>query len=159
MALSRLKGIKKTKNTQLKNFKLHAIAVTKNLTEITFERTSANSAALEKAERAIRAAGGYAVITFGTSELTVMTEESSVASVREAVPSEPKVVIPGLVAIGAQFDEKYVPHVGMLYALVQQLAFQNIAIVEFSSTYTELVFYVHAKDMKLAFDTLYEQFM
>lgn len=159
MALSRLKMLKKRTNFHLKQVKLNSINITKNLAEITYERTTATVAALEKTEKEVRQGGGYIVITFGTSELTAMVEEVFLPSVKKSVPASPKVVLPGLVAVGAQFDEKYIPHVGMVYALIQQLTFQNINIIEFSSTYTELVFYLNKKDMKLAFDTLYEQFM
>ncbi|MES2134723.1 MAG: hypothetical protein V4449_00580 [Patescibacteria group bacterium] len=159
MALSRLKTLKKRTNVQLKQVKLDSINITKNLAEITFERTSHNIAALEKVEKEVRSKNGYIVITFGTTELTIIVEENFLPSIKKIMPASPKVILPGLVAVGAQFNENYIAHVGMVYALIQQLTFQNINVVEFSSTYTELVFYLNKKDMKLAFDTLYEQFM
>lgn len=159
MALSRLKTLKKRANVQLKRVKLDSINIAKNLAEITYERTAENISALEKVEKEVRKNNGYIVITFGTSELTVIVEEKFLLDIKHGMPMSPKVILKELVAVGAKFDEGYIPHVGMVYTLIQQLTFQNINVIEFSSTYTELVFYLNKKDMKLAFDTLYEQFM
>ncbi len=159
MALSRLKVVKRRTNTALKNVKLNSVNITKNLAEITFERTAETVRAIEKVEKEIRTEGGYIVITFGATEITLIAETAFIPSIRKQITANPKALIPDLVAVGAQFDEKYVSRVGMVYSLIQQLTFQNISVVEFSSTYTEIVFYIHKKDMKLAFDTLYDQFM
>ncbi|HEY4474004.1 MAG TPA: hypothetical protein VI957_02490 [Candidatus Paceibacterota bacterium] len=159
MALSRLKVGKRLTNARFKAVKLEAIRVIKNLAEITYDKTGENIRALEKAEATLRRDGAFIVATLGTRELTVITEAEQVAVLRRFFPATPKVFVPDIVAVGVEFDEKYVPQVGMFYTLIQQLTFQNINIVEFSSTYTELVFYLHKKDLKLAFDTLYDQFM
>lgn len=159
MALSRLKTLKKRTNVQLKRVKLDSINIAKNLAEITYERTAENISTLEKIEKEVRKNNAYIVITFGTSELTVIVEEKFLSDIKRGMPMSPKIILKELVAVGAKFDESYIPHVGMVYTLIQQLTFQNINVIEFSSTYTELVFYLNKKDMKLAFDTLYEQFM
>ena len=159
MALSRLKVGKRRANAAFKSVKLEAIRVTKNLAELTYDKTGENIRAVEKAEAEVRRSGAFIVATIGTRELTVITEADKVPALRKMFPSPPKVLVPDIVAVGVEFDEKYIPQVGMFYTLIQQLTFQNINIVEFSSTYTELVFYLHKKDLKLAFDTLYDQFM
>src|SRR3989344_3592513 len=159
MALSRLKVGKRRANASFKSVKLEAIRVTKNLAEVTYDKTGENIRALEKAEAAIRRTGGFIVVTIGTTEITVVTESGRVGELRKMFPAPPKALVPDIVAVGVEFDKKYVPQIGMFYTLIQQLTFQNINIVEFSSTYTELVFYLHKKDLKLAFDTLYDQFM
>lgn len=159
MALSRLRLKKRKVNAYLKDIRLTSLNVQKNLAELTYEKTSANVRTLEKAEKEIRYKGAYVVITFGTTEITVLVDVEYAPHIKKSMPAVPKIEIRDLVAVSAQFDEKYIPHVGMVYALIQQLTFQNINIIEFSSTYTELVFYLHKKDLKLAFDTLYDQFM
>ncbi len=159
MALSRLRLRKRKVNAYLKDVRLSALNVHKNLAEITYEKTTANIQALEKAEKEIRQKGAYLVITFGTGEITALVDMEYLSHVKKFIPATVKAEIHDLVAVSAQFDEKYIPHVGMVYALVQQLTFQNINIIEFSSTYTELVFYLRKKDLKLVFDTLYDQFM
>lgn len=159
MALSRLRLRKRKTNAYLKDVRLLALNVHKNLAEITYEKTLANVQTFEKIEKEIRRRGAYVTVTLGTAEITALIDAQYLREVKNAVPFSPKVEIQGLAAVSAQFDEKYIPHVGMVYVLIQQLTFQNINIIEFSSTYTELVFYLHKKDLKLAFDTLYDQFM
>ena len=159
MALSRLRLGKRQVNTKLKTVKLQSINAVKDLSELTYDKTAANMRALEKVERDMRGKGAFMVATFGTTELTIIVEEESTVVVQKLFSVPAKKSIAGLVALGVQFDEKYVPQIGMFYTLIQQLTFQNINIVELTSTYTELVFYLHKKDLKLAFDTLYDQFM
>ena len=159
MALSRLRLHKHRENTRLKSVKLNAINVTKNLVDITFDKTRDNVHSLEKATARIRNANAYIVATYGTTELTVILDQEYERALKRSVGASPIAEIRNLVAIGVQFDEKYIEQVGMVYTLIQQLTFQNVNVVEFSSTNTELVFYVHKRDMKVAFDTLYDQFM
>lgn len=159
MALSRLKFRKRRVNASLKDVRLTALTVQKNLAEISYEKTAENVFSLERAEKELRRRNAYIVITLGTAEITALVDAGSLMIVKKAMRGRPKAEITGLVAIAAQFDEKYIPHVGLVYTLIQQLTFQNINIIEFSSTYTELVFYLHKNDLKIAFDTLYDQFM
>jgi aspartokinase len=159
MALSRLKLPKRKMNAHLKNVKVNSVNVKKGLAEITYEKTSMTIQALKTAEESVRKTNGYIALTFSDSEITVISETRYLDAIKQIAEERPKSEIHDLVAVGVQFDEKYIKHAGMIYALIQQIAFQNINIVELSSTYTELVFYVHTEDMKLAFDTLYEQFM
>ncbi|MEK7063130.1 MAG: hypothetical protein AAB955_00385 [Patescibacteria group bacterium] len=159
MALSRLRVRKHQKNAQLKAVKLSAIRIHKDLAELTYERTAEHTHALEKVSAELRRTSEYCVATYGTSEITLIVARGSEQTVRKAVSARPRAEIRNLVAISVQFDEKYIEQSGMVYTLIQQLTFQNVNVVEFSSTYTELVFYLATKDMKVAFDTLYEQFM
>jgi hypothetical protein len=159
MALSRLKVRKRSANARLKEIKLSALNVHKDLVAVTYEKTAATMRALERAEQEERHNGAYFVTTVGTTEATLLIHAPRAMHLKKLFPTEPKAEIANLAALRAQFDEKYVLSVGMVYTLVQQLAFQNINIVEFSSTYTELALYVNQKDLKIAFDTLYDQFM
>lgn len=159
MALSRLKLPKRKMNAQLKNVRVNSVNVTKGLAEITYEKTGATIHALKAVEETVRKANGHMALTFSASEITAICDVRYLDAIQKKTKEVPKAEIHDIVGVGVQFDEKYIQHSGMIYALIQQIAFQNINIVELSSTYTELVFYVHTKDMKLTFDTLYEQFM
>ncbi|MEN9390384.1 MAG: hypothetical protein RLZZ283_484 [Candidatus Parcubacteria bacterium] len=158
MALSRLRVKKHRTNVALKAIKLDAITMHKGLVELTYEKTVATARAVEKISETFRREGAYVVTTFGTTEITVITESALRDRVERATP-KPKAVVANLAAVAVQFNERYIVQTGMVYTLIQQLTFQNINVIEFSSTYTELVFYLAQKDMKIAFDTLYEQFM
>ncbi|MEK7531276.1 MAG: hypothetical protein AAB573_05425 [Patescibacteria group bacterium] len=158
MALSRLRVKKHRINSALKAIKLDAITMHKALVELTYEKTSASIRAIEKISTALRENGIYVVVTVGTTEVTLITESDERTRVERATP-KPKACVLNLAAVAVQFNEKYIEQAGMVYTLIQQLTFQNINVIEFSSTYTELVFYVEQKSMKVAFDTLYDQFM
>ncbi len=43
--------------------------------------------------------------------------------------------------------------------LLQRVALQNVNLIEISSTYTEIVFYVAEKDTRIVFDTLFHSFL
>ena len=159
MALSRLKLPKKKMDAHLKRVKVNSVNVTKNLAEITYEKTTLTIQALKVVEELVRNKNGYIALTWGASEITVITEMQHLNLIQRGVGKHPKAEIQNLVGVGVGFDKKYIPHAGMIYTLIQQIAFQNINIVELSSTYTELIFYVHTDDLRLTFDTLYEQFM
>lgn len=159
MALSRLKFKKKLKNAELKAVRLNGITMHKSLSEITYEKTSENMHALEDVERSARRSGHYFVAALGVHELTIITNTVTLAGMKKHFPTRPRSVVEDLAAVSVSFDEKYINQTGMVYTLIQQVTFQNINVIEFSSTYTELTFYVKNKDLKLAFDTLYDQFM
>ncbi|MCP4606727.1 MAG: hypothetical protein GY847_40500, partial [Proteobacteria bacterium] len=42
--------------------------------------------------------------------------------------------------------------------LIQQVALQNINVIEVASTATEFNVYVRSKDVRLAFDSIYQRF-
>jgi aspartokinase len=159
MALSRLRVSKHKENTRLKTVRLNELSITKNLTAITYERTSEVMRLHHNAVATLRQGGIFVVSNIGTSEITTMIDADHESILTSSVKQKPKALFGDLVAIHAQFNLRYVEQTGMLYTLMQQLAFQNINVIELSSTYTEIIFFIEKKDMKIAFDTLYEQFM
>ncbi|MEZ5590063.1 MAG: hypothetical protein R3F53_04905 [Gammaproteobacteria bacterium] len=46
----------------------------------------------------------------------------------------------------------------MLYTLLQRVALQNVNLIEISSTYTEIVFFI-AEKIRIVFDTLFQSFV
>ena len=64
-----------------------------------------------------------------------------------------------LAAVGVQFGERYAEVPGMLYMLLQRVALQNVNLVEITSTYTEIVFFVDEADTQLVFDVLFRSFV
>ena len=47
----------------------------------------------------------------------------------------------------------------MLYMLLQRVALQNVNLIEITSTYTEIVFYIDQRDTQTVFDTFFESFL
>jgi aspartokinase len=77
---------------------------------------------------------------------------------REMIREEPVHQHTHLAPVGEQFDRRYARIPGLLYTLLQRVTLQNINLIEISSTYTEIVFYVDEHDTRTVFDTLFQSF-
>ena len=159
MALSRMGKIKEKTVPQLREFHLKNINVYNNLCELTFAKSLGLESSLDRIYRVVQEKGGYITISQSMNEITLIVSRSCGELVKKQIAAETKFEKSHLSALGIQFDPKYVKDIGMLYYLIQQLTLQNINIWEFSSTYTEIIFYVAQKDLRLAFDTIYQRFM
>jgi len=42
---------------------------------------------------------------------------------------------------------------------LQRVALQNVNLIEISSTYTEIVFFIAEEDTRIVFDTLFQSFV
>ncbi len=71
----------------------------------------------------------------------------------------PRRVYRNLAGLGVKFQEAYLETPGLLYQLLQQLALQNINVVEVASTTTEFNIYLDDRDVQLAFESLYNRFI
>ena len=158
MALSRMGKIKNKILPRLQEFYLRNINVYNNLYELTFVKSLKVESSLDRLYLLVQEKGGYITISQSMNEVTIIVSMNCVATVKKLIKSETKFEKKHLAALGIQFDSKHVEAIGMLYYLIQQLTLQNINIWEFSSTYTEIIFYVAEKDLPLAFDTIYRRF-
>ncbi|MBP9718093.1 hypothetical protein KBD59_02235 [Candidatus Gracilibacteria bacterium] len=99
----------------------------------------------------------YLSITEGVHEVTVIVEAANREQFLKNV--KPKKEFSDVAAVSIQFSAQHSETPGFLHFLLQLLTLQNINILEVSSTFTEIVFYMHSKDVKLAFDTFYSSLM
>lgn len=159
MALSRMAKIASHLVPSREKIKLSRLNVYNDLCELAYPKTSASLKHLEKVQALAFKNHGYLTITQGVNEIMIIAESKLEEKVRAIMSSKPIFYEDNLAALGVQFDPKYVWNVGFVYHLVQQVTLQNINILDFSSTYTELFFYLKEKDLRLAFDTIYGQFM
>lgn len=104
----------------------------------------------------VQKSSGYITICEGMHEITVLLEGGHESSVRRCVKQKPKHHLGNLAAIGLSFDEdRYIATPGVIFLMLQQLFLQGINIIEVSSTYSGLTFYVTEEDAKIAFETFY----
>ncbi|MDQ7040844.1 MAG: hypothetical protein Q9M35_07875 [Rhodothermus sp.] len=103
--------------------------------------------------------GGYLTLTEGVNEVTVILEQRHLARAGEMLSVVPRRVYRNLAGLGVKFQEAYLETPGLLYQLLQQLALQNINIVEVASTTTEFNIYLDDRDVELAFESLYNRFI
>jgi hypothetical protein len=152
MSLSRLARSKA--KTRKDNFKINNLTVHYNLFSATFIKSEKNQAFVNKIYSLAHEKNSYLTISYGQGEITIIADEFYLPLVRKEKISEPKSLKPDLVSMGVQFSPDYAVAPGFIFYLMAQIALQNINICEVSSTFTELIFYLHKSDAKIAFETL-----
>ena len=160
MALSRFqRSIKETtRRSQEHDFVVSNIFVNSELAAVTFPNTAATRQQIQATYVRVQKSGGYATVTQGVHELTIILSSKEVKALRESATEKPISVTEGIASLGIAFDRKYAQTPGFFYAVFQQLYLQNINIVEIASTSSELVLYLRENDVRLAFDTLFNRF-
>jgi len=63
-----------------------------------------------------------------------------------------------LAAVGVAFDERYLKVKGILFRLMEEIALQDINVIEIASTATEFSIFLHEEDVQLAFDAIFNRF-
>jgi len=102
---------------------------------------------------------GHRTSSFGTHEITIILPSDNSVALKESIQEKPSFEMSGLTALCIEFSPQYVESPYLLYYLIQQITLQNINVWEMTSTYTEVIFYIEEKDVKLAFSTIYSQFL
>ncbi len=129
------------------------IAVKSGLCEFAFEQTESNRTSLQKLYdmRSI-AATNFFTATYGIGELSIVASEKYRAQVLELFyPQKPKIIADKLCALTVRFAEHYIETPGQTFWLVRKIAIERLNIVEIISTFTELTFLLHEKDINKAF--------
>lgn len=158
MALSRLQKEMAKDAPQREDFNINSIDIHTNLATFTYQKTTQTARAIHKLANSIQSKGGYISLSEGMRETTVIIERENLDVLRKTVTEHSVHTHENISGIGIVFDEKYTRFPGMFYILMQQLLLQNINVIEITSTFTSLVFYIDERDTRLAFDTLYGLF-
>jgi aspartokinase len=155
MNLSRLQSRISKISPKRAQFKVEDITTRSNLTVLTFEKLKLVRQKINEFYKRLEGKNEYISITEGTSEITLVFD----TKLRRLLGGiKPKKEYSNISAIALRFPEKYVNTPGFIYTIVQELALQNINIIEICSTYTELIIYVTKEDTRLTFDTIFDQF-
>lgn len=157
MNLSRLQRKMKGKIEEEK-FEIENVTIQMNLCVMTFFKSEEIREKIERVYHKIQGQKGFMTITQGPTEITVIFEHSFIDLVEKAIPEKPKDRNDKISSISVKFDEKFLQISGLLYVILQQVALQNINIIELTSTGTEMIIYVAEKDAKLTFNTIYNRF-
>jgi len=140
-------------------YKIENITAYSNLCTMTFTKTREIHKKINKFYEKIQANKGYITISEGVNEITIIFEQRFIQQSKNIIDERPKSRKDNVAAIGVKFNEKYAEIPGLIHFLIQHFTIQNINIIEISSTYTELFFYIDQNNAKLAFDTLFNRFM
>ncbi|OGJ50967.1 hypothetical protein A2335_03445 [Candidatus Peregrinibacteria bacterium RIFOXYB2_FULL_32_7] len=159
MSLSRLqKNLSKLIPDKNNYFEIDNITINSNLCAISFLKTEETHKNINNLYNKIQKEKGYITITEGGSIITIILEEKYLKAVQQTIKQRVKYIYTSLASLGITFPEKYLKMPGLLYLIIQQIALQNINIVELASTTTEFIIYLDQKDVMLAFDTIFQKF-
>jgi hypothetical protein len=155
MQLSRLSRDLQKITPEKSSFRSDHLTLDASLAAMTYDRTPATTAAINKVLAEIVEKDHFLTLNRGAHELTLIVDSELSEQIQEAVRTQPKNITAPVAAISIHFDEKYAEIPGFMYYVIQQITLQGINLVEVTSTYTELTIFVAQKDARLAFDTLY----
>lgn len=158
MALSRLAprlGGKAADARKLARY-IRDVTVRSNITEFTFQ----NSATVMACQRRLLAevqgqVDPFVTFTQGVHETTVMVHRDLEPAVERVFAKEKRIArLTRLAAVGIHHTAKVVDTPGVYYAILKQLMWGNINVVELVSTYTELIIVLETQDVDRAFTIL-----
>ncbi|MDD4289690.1 MAG: hypothetical protein PHH83_00235 [Patescibacteria group bacterium] len=158
MCLSRIQGETKRKIKD-SDFKIENLTIHSNLCTMTFYKTKLIHEKINKIYSKIMLNGNFMTISEGTNETTIIFEDKFLTDIKKSTNEKPKYIKEKISSLCIKFNSKYLSTPGLLYLILQQIALQNINIIELSSTETEIILYLETKDIKNAFDTIYNKFI
>jgi aspartokinase len=159
MNLSRLQKKYSKIMPQEQQFQFEDISISSNFTTITYSKNEKIRSILSNLYNEIKNENGFITLTEGTEEITLIVNKKWAKKITDKIKTQPKFINENISSIKVSFDEKYYYFPGIIYVLFQQLTMQGINIVELSSTFTELQLFLEEKDVKLAFDSLFNKFI
>ena len=137
---------------------LDKVSIVSGLCSVTLAKTQTTHRELNRVFTAVQEQNGFITITEGLREITVIVEEENFARLRKSLSSRPKIVHRNLASVGMTFSERYLSVKGVLHQLLEQIALQNINVLEVASTATEFYIYVEERDVETAFASIFHRF-
>ncbi len=89
----------------------------------------------------------FFLMTLGSVEITIICSNKILEKIKKLFHVNPIMEQGDLVGIGITFDEKYYKLPNITFSLIRKLALKEIVIAETVSSYTEVVFICHQKDL------------
>ena len=157
MAIRRLAT--KLEKTSLQKAKFDAssdINIKSNLIEITLYKQDRSIEQVKKLHNLIDYnKGDFLTITEGLHEVMIITNEKYKKEILELFqPKTVKKVIKDICSLTITISEDSVNALGLFYLITRTLAWENIAIVDMVSTFTETTLILKEEDVPKAFDVL-----
>ena len=157
MALSRLQRLETKKRAQ-PQFEIKKLAANSSLVISTFTKTKILHRLVNDFYSQVQETGSALTISEGSTQVTIIYDSEFLPLKNKIIKDPPFKESKGIGSLSVRFDESYLKTPGFIYLVLQQLYFQNINVVELTSTATELIIFLAEDDVQLAFDTLYNRF-
>lgn len=158
MALSRASRSLRRESRVLDRVELRNIQVSSNLAILTYEMSQSFRPQIAEIARDLQSRRKHISFAQGLSQVTLFVERDEVQNVERRLSIKPIQAHYTVAVIGARLDSTAIHTPGFFFAIFQQLYIQKINVLEISSTSSELLIYVEEKDLRQAFDTLYNRF-
>ena len=137
---------------------LNKVNIQSGLCAATVVKSPTSHRELNRVFNRIQSRNGFITVTEGMREVTVIVEADNLRLVTSALSSPPRILHEDLAAVGVAFDERYLKVKGILFQLMEEIALQNINVIEIASTATEFSIFLHEEDVQLAFDAIFNRF-
>ena len=131
MNLSRLQGkLAKLPQSRRDRLVLDKVNIQSGLVSATVTKSPTSHRELDRVFSRIQSRNGFITVTEGLREVTV----------------------------GVAFNERYLKVKGILFQLLEEIALQDINVIEIASTATEFSIFLNEEDVQLAFDAIFNRF-
>lgn len=137
---------------------LDKVNIQSGLCAATVGKSATSHRELNRVFNRIHAKNGFITVTEGMREVTVIVEAENVKLLTSALSSPPRILHEELAAVGVAFNERYLDVKGILFQLMEEVALQDINVIEIASTATEFSIFLREEDVQLAFDAIFNRF-
>lgn len=150
VALNKNQGLMKNYAPKVK---IRNITTKIPVTEIVYEKTPNIISAFPELFKKIQTSvEDFFVMTLSTQEITIICSDVLVVKVEKVFKVKPKMKQSNLAAIGISFNEEYYNIPNVTFSLIREIALRQINLAETVSSYTEVVFILHQKDLGSALE-------
>ena len=130
----------------------------RELVLLTIPKVSANIRKTHTLVSRMHTAYGYMNMTEGDRQYALIIQKDKISLTADLLSESVKSEAIPVEAIILTFDRGYIPRPGVLYLILQQLALQQINIIELASTSTEFILFLDPGDVEVAERTLLKRF-
>jgi len=158
MSLSRLQRQQTIKGKHLLILPIINTTIHSNLCSVAFFSDHELFEKINMIAQKIKDKRGYISIIQGINETNIIMDETFLPLVDKYIDDKPKNVCTNIASLNIKVKEEAYKTPGQFYYLVQAITLQGLNIYEISSAFSEVIFYLDQKDIKLAFDIIYNNF-
>lgn len=152
MALSRIQAGMLDKIIPHK-LQVEDVSLKKNLCSITLYKTKENQERAAEFQAYCNANDKFITRSESNKEIALNFNQDLLPELKKFNLENPKYKIASLGAVLVTIPTNYMEIKGVFQFFIQKLTMQNINILEISSTYTELIFFIPEADLSLAANT------
>ncbi|MBI96278.1 hypothetical protein CL656_03950 [bacterium] len=152
MALSRLQSQIKDKIIPHKLL-VEDVSIKKNLCSLTLYKTRENQENVSKFQNYCSQKDKFFTRSESNKEIAISFTQDLILELSRYNLQNFKFIQKDLGAVLVSIPVEYINIKGVFQYFIQKVTMQNINLLEIGSTYTELIFYMHEKDLSLAANT------